>query len=715
MILPRKLLSLVLCLTLVLSTTLYPTESIAQSSATANTGAPVNCPFKNQDPLDSISQVQASLRSLAGSSDTCNQMISQNAVGLDSLLNSILEERFPVHRINLDGTTPLTCDNFEAVLARERQLAMDSKNNQYYVIGQDFLPRYRACEQFKKPASEIDENDLAPEYQGLSQGQRFDLCVDKVYQENFYRKVEECEIRSELERENRRNEAYRARITEITQMATNLITSSQDCTNTDILRNITQSIIPLVTTLGTFAFANPLVGVGMALGGNLASALVDRFFNTNGPNEYLALLEGERQATDLNCLYYQMQNDVLACGSPSPLEDTPEFTPVVACVRQQQDAFLGQILTLSQQLRRILGANDPMAQADIADHIRSLLAQDFNLPDGTTVPASEYLAEAAQSLRSDPRRSADVISGRRIQTVLDAYSEWQEAVAQTPVEESSIIESNVKMMNAVKGEGSQQPLDLVDSMRRYWNQEQVENASTMIGRLRSMENPDSYFSPRPLPSNDIQTASSTRIAHDALIHLYQGRFENRLGTQYERYLRNRRESGDSRHHSNLDYLIPLFQSCTLNAGMFYYQRKDDNEHSVNRVNPRPSQKYREVCGMFQCPGNTLVPSFRPNTSGSGDSLPTQFRSYQCALNSQYNQLLNTMVNNYRRTGEVCPPPPAPPTPPATPEGESAERAFDPALDDTEGKSGGGLFGWLGNLFSGLWNGIKSLFGFGSKD
>jgi hypothetical protein len=702
----RRLLSLTLCISLA--------TAPVYAQSTANVGAPIACPFMNQNPTDSIAQVRASLRSLAGSSNVCNQMISQNAMTLDTLLNSILEERYPVHRINLDGTTPLTCENFEAVLSRERQLAFDSKSNQYYVIGQDFLPRYRSCELFKRPANEVDESTLAPEYQGITQSQRFDICVDKVYQENFYRKVEECEIRSQLERENRRNEAYRAQISEITQVATNLITSSQECTNSDILRNITQSIIPLVTTIGTFAFANPLAGVGMALGGSLASALVDRFFNTNGPNEYITLLENEEQATNLNCLYYQIQNDVLACGRPSPLEaDAPE-APVLVCAQERQDDFLNHLYTLSQGLKRIVATTDSLGQADIADQIRALLGQDLTLPDGREVKTSDYLTEAAQALRADPTRSADVMTGRRIQNVLDSHRDWQTAVNTTPIDEATVLESNSRMLAAIRGETVQQPLDLVDSMRRFWSRSQIENSATMIGRLRAMEDPDRYFSPRPMPSNDIQTTRSVRISHDALVHLYQKRFENRLKDMNEAYLRNRLPPSDGLHHTNLDYIIPLFQSCTLNAGMFHYQRRDGTHHSVNRVAERPSQPYQDVCSMFNCPGNTLLPRFEPNAA-SGDSVPSQFRAYQCAMKSQYNQLLNRMVRNYRQTGQICPPPPMPPVRPETAPGLGAEAAFSPAVDG-ESSGGGGVFGWLGSLFSGIWNGIKSIFGFGkSKD
>lgn len=680
-----------------------------QANETANVGAPVACPFTNTSPSDSIAQVRGALRALAGSSDVCNQMISQNAVGLDSLLNSILEERFPTHRINLDGTTPLTCENFEAVLARERQLVLDSKGNQYYVIGPDFLPRYQRCEMFRRPASEINESNLDPEYIGLTQNQRFDICVEKVFQENFYRKVEECEIRGELERENRVNEAYRARITEISQVAQNLITSSQNCSNQDILRNITQSVIPLITTLGTFSFANPVVGVGMAVGGSLASALVDRFFNTNGPNEYIALLEDEEQATNLNCLYYQVQNDVLACGRPNPLEDvTP--SPVVQCMVERQDQFLEQIYTLSQQLRRITSVNDPLGQADIADHIRRLLGNELNLPDGTNVPTIDYLGQVSASLKSDPTRTADMITGRRIDRVIEAYNNWQQATQATPVDENAILESNAMMMNAIKGENGQQPLDLVDSMRRFWSRENMSNSATMIGRLRAMESPNQYFSPIPQQSNDITTTRSTRISHDALVHLYQTRFENRLETQYEDFLRNRKPATDSLHHTNLDYLIPLFQNCTLNAGMYHYQRRDGSHHSVNRVSRRPTEKYREVCSMFMCPDGSLVPPFQP--SGDDNSLGSQFRTYQCAIKAQYNQLLNRMVTNYRRTGSVCPRPAPAPGGATTPEGQTAAGAYNPPVSPDQqdgGSSGGGFFSWLGSLFEGIVGFFKNLF------
>jgi hypothetical protein len=683
--------------------------SQAQSN-TATAGAPIACPFANQNPSDSLAQVRASLNALSRSGEVCSSMISQNAANLDSILNSILEERFPVHRINIDGSTPLTCENFQVVLSRERQLVQDSRDNQYFVIGADFLPRYRPCELFKRPANEIDESTLAPEYQGITQNQRFDICVDRIYQENYYRKIEECEIRSELESENRRNQAYRDQVTQLTRVTQNLITSSANCNNADILRNITQAVIPLVTTIGTFSVANPLVGVGISLGGGIASALVDRFFNTNGPNEYLMMLENEEQTTNLNCLYYQVQGDALACGRSNPIE-TPEAPAPIPCQVENSDMFLEEIHSLSQQLRRILGSNDPLAQADIADHIRSLLDQNLNLPGGQRIRALDYLRQASETLVSDPSRTGELIAGRRLEKVINAHQEWESAVSASPIDEAAILASNAKLINSVRGENGEQPLDLVDSMRRFWTREQQSESGTMIGRLRAMEDPDRFFSARPQASSDLTTTRTTRISHDALIHLYQQRFEGKLEEQHEAYLANRKPSGDSLFHTNLDYLIPMFQTCSLNAGMFYYQRRDGTHHSVNRVSRTPSDAYRNVCSMFDCPHNPILPKFNPN-QGS-ESLPSQFRSYQCAVNAQYNQLLNRMVTNYRQTGEICPPPPAPPAPPS-PEVRTAASAFDPTLDPDQTRSGGGgVFGWLGDFFRGIGNFFKGLFGGGS--
>jgi hypothetical protein len=695
-----------LCLIFFLTLTSLDSKGQTPPAATANAGAPVACPFANQNPSDSLAQVRASLNALSRSGDVCSSMISQNAANLDSILNSILEERFPVHQINIDGSTPLTCENFEVVLTRERQLARDSKNNQYYVIGADFLPRYRPCEMFKRPESEIDESTLAPEYQGITQGQRFDVCVDRIFQENYYRKIEECEVRSELESENRRNQAYRDQVTQLTRVTQNLITSSANCNNADILRNITQAVIPLVTTIGTFSVANPLVGVGISFGGGIASALVDRFFNTNGPNEYLQLLENEEQTVNLNCLYYQVQNDTLACGRSNPIDaEAPETIP--SCNVNDPEVFLEEILSLSQQLRRILGSNDPLVQADIADHIRNLLSQNLTLPDGEQVRALDYLERASQSLSSDPSQTGELLAGRRLGRVIAAHREWENAINTTPIDESAILASNAQLISSVRGENGEQPLDLIDTMRRFWTREQQGSSSTMIGRLRAMEDPNRFFSASPQASADLTTTRTTRISHDALIHLYQQRFQTKLAEDHESYLANRKAPGDSLHHTNLDYLIPIFQSCSLNAGMFYYQRRDGTHHSVNRVARNPGEVYSNVCEMFDCPHNPLLPQFQPR--GGAESLPSQFRSYQCAINAQYNQLLNRLVTNYRQQGEICPPPPTPPAPP-TPEVTTAAAAFDPVLDPNAGaSSGGGLFGWLGDFFQGIGNFFKGLF------
>ncbi len=676
---------------------------------TATTGAPASCPFQgNNSATDTISKVRAALKGLIGNSSACSETISRNAASLDELLESVLEQNFPINQINLDGSTPLTCDNYQGILAKEKQLVIESKSNEYFVVGADFLPRYRPCEKFKKPADEIDETTLDIEYQGLSQGQRFDLCVDKVYQEAFYRKVEECEIRSELELENRKNEAYRAKITEISRVATNLISSSSECSNTDIIRNITQSVIPLITTMGSFAVAGPVAGAGIALGGSVLSALVDRFFNNTGANEYLQLIEGEEQWTDLNCLYYSVQNEVLACGKPEP----QSFNLPVAgltCSESRQDEYLGQINRLADLMKKITAATDPLGQADLADQIRAMLSSKIATPDGTQVSLVDYLEKAAAALESDVTKSADVITAARLKNVVGAYRDWDSARSAGTLDVNKMTEANKKLVDSVKGTEGAKPLDVVDLMRRYWTKEQSEKASTMVGRLKAMETSSPMLSKNtPFATNDIQTFESTRLAHDALVSLYRVKFENRLENQYETYLKNRKPKNDSLHHTNLDYLIPMFQSCTLNAGMHFFQERDGVHHSVGRVAGQPSEEYSRVCSMFNCPGETLVPKFVPDRSGN--SVGTQFKSYQCALNAQYNQLLARFVQNYRKNGEVCPKPS-----PSLASANGANR--DPAVHNVregytpegEKEEGGGFFGWLGDLFGGIVDFFKNLF------
>lgn len=678
---------------------------------TANTGAPSSCPFQgNNSATDTISKVRAALKGLIGNSSTCSETISRNAASLDELLESVLEQNFPINHLNLDGSTPLTCDNYQGILAKEKQLVAESKSNEYFVVGDDFLPRYRPCEKFKKPADEIDETTLDVEYQGLSQGQRFDLCIDKVYQEAFYRKVEECEIRSELEQENRKNEAYRAKITEISRVATNLISSSSECSNTDIIRNITQSVIPLITTMGSFAVAGPVAGAGIALGGSVLSALVDRFFNNTGANEYLQLIEGEEQWTDLNCLYYSVQNEVLACGKPDP-ESLNLPVAGLTCSESRQDEYLADINKLSELMKKITAATDPLGQADLADQIRAMLSSDITLPDGSKAKLVEYLEKATGSLESDVTKSADVITASRLKNVVSAYKDWDTARSSGSLDVSKMTEANKKLVESVKGTEGAKPLDLVDLMRRFWTKEQASKASTMVGRLKAMETSSPMLSKNtPFATNDIQTYESTRLAHDAFVSLYRVKFENRLEKQYETYLKNRKPKTDTLHHTNLDYLIPMFQSCTLNAGMHFFKERDGVHHSVGRVGSEPSEEYSRVCSMFNCPGETLVPKFTPDKSGN--SVGTQFKSYQCALNAQYNQLLARFVQNYRKTGEVCPKPS-----PSLGSSEGSLNGRDPAVrnvkegytPDGEKEGGGGLFGWLGDLFGGIVDFFKNLF------
>ncbi len=701
---------------LLLSSLLAPTVVYSE---TANVGDPGGCPFeKSGSTSDSIAKVKASLQALAGSSDSCGESIGTSAASLTSLLDGILKANFPITEIDVDGSTTLTCDNYTAVLAKEKSLAMEAKGNEYFVVGTDFLTRYAKCEPYTKDVSEIDETELADEYQNLSQSQRYDLCVDTIYQQAFYRKVEECDIRRDLEYENSKNQAYKDQITQVTEMATKLISSSEGCSNPDILRNITQSIIPLVTTLGTYAVTGPFLGAGVALGGHLASALVDRFFNSDGPNEYLSLLEGEGEWESLNCLYYQVQNEALSCNAPD-FKELPPVQRQVSCEAERENKIIDDLSDLSQIMKSLAGANTPLAKAERADQIRKLLDKEIILPDGQKKDSlSNYLKDVASSLAKDPSQTANIYQASRLNKILSNVDAHKTLLSATPVDPEALMKNNADLYGVVKDEAG--VFDLVDTVSRYWNQQERAASTNMIGRLKALETNSPLSQLIPVDSADMQSSESTKIAHDALVDLYNGKFNKRLQTQQQTYLSNRKPKTDSQRNSNLDYLIPIFQSCSLNAGMYFYGEKNNGQHSINIVQG-PSEEYQNICAKFQCPDGGLLPKFNVDNAPDADSAGTQFKRYQCAVKAQYNRMYKKLVRTYRETGEICPPPPSEvarvrPSDVGVDSQRSPSSAYYSAENNTvmaydpdsasynqAQSSGGGFFKSVGNFFGGIFN------------
>ncbi len=695
-------------------------SSSVTHAESANIGDPGGCPFENStNTSESMAKVKANLQALAGSSDACGESIGSSAASLTSLLDGVLESNFPVTEIDVDGSTTLTCDNYVAILAKEKSLALEAKNNEYFVVGTDFLTRYQRCEIFTRPEEDVNPEDLDEDYRNLSQSQRYDLCVDNIYQETFYRKVEECDIVENLEYENNKNQAYRDQITQVTEMATKLISSSEGCSSPDILRNITQSIIPLITTLGTYSVAGPFMGAGVALGGHLASALVDRFFNTDGPNEYIDLLEGEEEWKDLNCLYYQVQNEALACNAPD-YSDIPVVEQEVSCQGQRENDIIDDLASLSQIVKSLSEANSPLAKAEKADELRNFLNKEIMYPDGSKkLPISEYLKEVATGLSSDPTKSADLFQAARLNKILGNIDEYKTLTQTQPIDPEKVMKNNVDLYGLVKSDAG--VFDLTDTVSRYWNAQERGYSSSMIGRLKAVESPSPLTRILPLDEKDMQSSASTKIAHDALVDLYKGKFEKRLQRQQETYLSNRKTNKDSQRNGNLDYIIPLFQSCALNAGMFYYGERNQNVHSMNLIQS-PSEEYNTVCAKFHCPDGSLLPKFKPDTSPGADSSGTQFKRYQCAVKAQYNSMYKKLVNRYKRTGDICPVPTnsrdiardgsrvrtnAPladvPSQYATPE-ENVYQAYDPdRIPYTNPSSEGGFFSAIGNFFGGMFN------------
>ncbi len=695
-------------------------SSFAQAE-TANIGDPGGCPFENSSSTsETIAKVKANLQALSGSSDACGESIGSSAASLTSLLDGVLSSNFPVTEIDVDGSTTLTCDNYVAILAKEKSLALEAKNNEYFVVGTDFLTRYKRCEIFTKAEDEVNSEDLEEEYRELSQSQRYDLCVDSIYQETFYRKVEECDIIENIEYENNKNQAYRDQITQVTEMATKLISSSEGCSSPDILRNITQSIIPLITTLGTYSVAGPFMGAGVALGGHLASALVDRFFNTDGPNEYIDLLEGETEWKDLNCLYYQVQNEALACNAPDYTE-IPIVEKEVSCQSERENAIIDDLASLSKIVKSLSTADSPLAKAEKADELRNFLNKEITYPDGSRkLPIADYLKEVSTGLSSDPTKSADLFQASRLNKILANIDEYKTLTQTRPIDTEKVMENNVGLYGLVKNDAG--VFDLTDTISRYWNRQERNYSSSMIGRLKAVENPSPLTQIMPLDDKDMQSTASTKIAHDALVDLYKGKFEKRLQKQQETYLSNRKPSNDSQRNGNLDYLIPLFQSCALNAGMYHYGERNQGVHSLNMVQT-PSEQYKTVCAKFQCPDGSLLPKFKADTSPSADSPGTQFKSYQCAVKAQYNTMYKKLVNRYKRTGEICPAPikaaetvraggrvisstPVAniPSQYTTPE-QNVYQAYDPdkmAFANPANKEGG-FFSAIGNFFGGMFN------------
>jgi hypothetical protein len=162
----------------------------------------------------------------------------------------------------------------------------------------------------------------------------------------------------------------------------------------------------------------------------------------------------------------------------------------------------------------------------------------------------------------------------------------------------------------------------------------------------------------------------------------------------------------------MDHLTPLLKTCVLNAGMFYYEKTTNNRDSVNLVSQKPSEAYEKTCSMFMCNTEPLLPKFQPETGPNADTLETQFKRYQCALNAQYSQIKQKFESNYKNHRQICAPKQEPaPTPVA--EVKSADDKADTAvlaIDGSYKPVKGGKTEKKG-FFASIWSGITGVFDF----
>lgn len=705
----------------------YARRLVTDESLQSGTlGAPSGCPFQRSgSPDETIASVKAALQSLAGQEDACGQAISQNAFNLNSLLDEVVSDAFPVTDIRLDGTTSLSCENYQQILDKEHSIALENMDNTFFQLGVDFLPRYRGCSIFRQPESEINLSELESEYSGLAtQADRLRYCINDVHAETLYRMIEQCELQDELRTENTRNIAYRERVVQLATLAQDLIKSSEDCTNKDIIRNVSQSVISLATTFGTFALGGGIAGAGVALGGGLLSALVDRFFSSSGPNEYLQQLETEEQWEQMNCLYYQVQSNNLACGASSSRRSPPARVGN-DCVDLRQSEYLKGIQALSDAVSEVREAENGAVAAAAADRIRDAL--DREIPDPSnpegSLKVSEYLARMRDSLQENSTASRDLILSGQIGKILQAADSYDVAAATRPIDVEAVNTANTELLNSVKGNGtSGTPFDLNRAISQYWSTEREKGNVSHIERLMILEAAEIDQARLTVP--EVASDQSQKIAHNALVSLYQQKFNNRLEDLNTRYLSNAKPRGDRDFNDNLDYLIPIFKQCALNAGMYHYEEDHRGENALNRVGDASSE-YEEVCKKFQCPDGSLLKPFALDEN-SPDTPGTQFKGFQCGMTASYNKNLRLFAERYQQTGEICPTATRPPDPAGdAPEGGGGDRPGFEAQGVGRGASGhvrdgfspppvqeeagGGFFDMIGDVFSSIWDFITGLF------
>jgi hypothetical protein len=523
-----------------------------------------------------------------------------------------------------------------------------------------------------------------------------DRCVQRLYVDKMREQRHRCLMAREQDKWQDQRKRYEALAEQVGASLNAIVIGADQC------RDGAGPYVDLALQgLGLFATMSPAFGpygMGVALGADVLRQIANRATPTTLLRRHADTLKRRAALDRLACLYLDMVNATVDC--PKRLEDLREKYRRASSAAPGMEAngppkeaveLMGRISDVQSLFRRVREVRNDRRQ--VLALLRTLGQQldrtPVHVPSGmppgfTAIPSlRDYLKGSADWLsefrKKGVRGSDDVFlardieaQGRQLKAALDAY----ERLLVPDLSDADFDDALATFLDTIDppAHTKEPALDLEETMFHLFDRYDPSYRFAEVAALQLMR------------STQPTTRAATGEARDKLLRAFTVlvREMQDFATEYfddtaakpHLTVANPRASTQTQLRQTFDGVLqPLFRSCSLLAGLLYYEAEPGGRRTpLTHLRGGRDAKFRvplpfhkdifpTACRPFLCDNieSGVLPFHRidPNR-------PEVFHDAQCWAMHSYEARLSAARRNYMTTGNVCrsPEDPAAAPPPA---------------------------------------------------
>lgn len=368
--------------------------------------------------------------------------------------------------------------------------------------------------------------------------------------------------------------------------------------------------------------------------------------------QWIKTIEQEQRWPSMECLYYQVQNSALMCGSQGYQQAPTKVNLPSAVCSQHQSAiqkFSQQIEEIKQNLDNESNPSGKM-QRDLTLSRQLLNSLDTPLQEGDSKKMIDILKEAGETLQSSTN-PVELIYAQKLKEIANNY----QGLKSTP-QSSQNTEKVIELTKMISGIGNEKGgLNTPLALSRYL---EIKNNGTVANGVQDLAYVHAAVArgnemAENLYKNISNLAADQRsldLALDAMVSTLKPQFTDRLEQLDNEYEKSKKLQTPQQ---NLGWLTEMLNLCVATQGMSYMQKPENNLHSRLNLSSKPHKVYKQACEKFKCPSpkNLFLPFAKDDKNKN--PLPVQFQKYQCDAIARLPAAQTKLINNIKEHGSIC--------------------------------------------------------------